>query len=489
MGPKDELFLLIKSMNKNEKGYFRKFSGIHSNKGTGDYQKLFDCIGRMEVYDEAIIKREFKGQKILGHLRTTRHYLKNLIIRALRNYYEDQVPYVGELMSLADTYIMLKKGLLQSADKRITKEKDVVLEEGKFTLALLWLNHQENRMIIGGMAQEQYKNGAPMYEQKQKITAQYLNYAGYLFLKSQIIPATVVTDKARIDEVRKLFRHPLLSSSKMALSTQARTLYAELKVRIGYLQDDPAIGREAVKEALAEYDSSKNRIKTEPFTYFMLNSDLLNLMGRNEASDMAPLIARCRKIITDYPDSLNSQHQSVIETYMYFHEMRMYLFLHKPDAALKSGQALEKHLKEYPYIREEEMGLLLLQAFAHVALKQSDAALECLNQIFNTSFANRNDILPDAYLLNIIVHIELGNYAIIKRQAKIAEHFMVKNLPNPKTDLSLVKELMKAAVAIKAGDNKALHTMASGIMKMLDANRIAHKDYIEDWLEVKLAEA
>ncbi len=56
MKPSNDLFRLIKSLNKNEKGYFKKFVQLHSLGKNADYLLLFDEIDKQpDEYDEAKI--------------------------------------------------------------------------------------------------------------------------------------------------------------------------------------------------------------------------------------------------------------------------------------------------------------------------------------------------------------------------------------------------------------------------------------------------
>jgi len=52
MKPSNELFDLIKSLSKSEKRFFKLQSSLQS--GDKNYVRLFDCIDRMEEYDEEI---------------------------------------------------------------------------------------------------------------------------------------------------------------------------------------------------------------------------------------------------------------------------------------------------------------------------------------------------------------------------------------------------------------------------------------------------
>ncbi len=487
MPEKDELFILVHSMDKNEKGYFKKFSGISGDSKAGIYIRLFDCIGRMKAYDPALLRKEFAGEKVLQHLPVTKHYLKNMIIRALRNYYEEQDTVLKGVMALGDARVMLKKGLFQSAGKKIIKEKKAALLDENFLMALQWISLNDWLTFAGRDVSEMEKTAAGILDEKQKTADHYLDLAGYTYLKSVVIPATTLNGKLRATRAKQFLGHPLLKPGKGATSNKARMARAELLARIYALADEPEKGAAALREMIAYCDDPSNGYKPLPIHYFVLHNLLLNFLGRGEAKQMLPLIEKCRGIIDSNREALSLTSQTDIRITAYMHEMRMFLYLYKPHEALVVGGKVLDYLKKNEYNREVGPELFLLQAIAHTALKQFDKALEKLNDVFNGAYYERNDLLPDVYLLNIIVHLELGNHAIIKRQVDMARKFITENFPESSFDLGLLNGLAKFAVAVKSGDKRAITGKATDLIKILDAVRINSKVYIRDWLEAKMA--
>ena len=62
MVKKKNLFLLIKSLTKAEKRYFRLFAG---QTGSLNYIKLFDVIDNQVEYDEKQIKQKFGSCNVI----------------------------------------------------------------------------------------------------------------------------------------------------------------------------------------------------------------------------------------------------------------------------------------------------------------------------------------------------------------------------------------------------------------------------------------
>ena len=86
----DDLFQLIKSMSKSEKGYFKKFASKHTIGEKNIYVKLFDAMDRIDEYNELLIKKKFAGEKFADKLYSTKNYLFNLILKALSSYHAEK---------------------------------------------------------------------------------------------------------------------------------------------------------------------------------------------------------------------------------------------------------------------------------------------------------------------------------------------------------------------------------------------------------------
>jgi hypothetical protein len=114
MKKRDDLFKLIKSLTRNEKGYFKKFSKINSSETSSSYMILFDAVDRMKVYNEATLKKAMEGHIQITALSTLKNYLYDLILRSLRNYYENTDSVIKALNQKADLYILGKKGLVEA---------------------------------------------------------------------------------------------------------------------------------------------------------------------------------------------------------------------------------------------------------------------------------------------------------------------------------------------------------------------------------------
>src|SRR5690349_16221129 len=118
---KQELFNLIKSLNKGEKRYFKLFARTRSaHKDTNNYIRLFDVIEKQGEYNEEKIKRLKLVKDV--HLPMLKNYLYNLVLESLRSLKSKSSDVDSEIGNLLENArIMRDKGLEDEELKYLAK--------------------------------------------------------------------------------------------------------------------------------------------------------------------------------------------------------------------------------------------------------------------------------------------------------------------------------------------------------------------------------
>ncbi|MCX6197998.1 MAG: hypothetical protein NTY88_02085 [Bacteroidetes bacterium] len=128
----DELFQLIKALNKSEKKFFTQYVNLYEKGSSPMYLQVFDFFNLEESYDEEKLFKKFRDPLFKKNYAVTKHYLKNLIVKTLRH---------GELtvredrdltVFILDVKRLMAKGLFGMAKKMIEKLKEEANTEGKF---------------------------------------------------------------------------------------------------------------------------------------------------------------------------------------------------------------------------------------------------------------------------------------------------------------------------------------------------------------------
>ena len=117
MTKKGNIFSLIKSLSKSEKGYLKTSLGEKAiNK---NYMMLFDVINKQSEYDENEIRKIFKNEKFVKQLHVTKIYLTELILKSLRSYHSNKSVSSKLINLLNDIELLFEKELYDLAFYRI----------------------------------------------------------------------------------------------------------------------------------------------------------------------------------------------------------------------------------------------------------------------------------------------------------------------------------------------------------------------------------
>ena len=113
MKASDDLFNLVRSLNKNEKRYFRLLSGLHA--GEKKFLLLFDAVDSQKEYDEETIKKKFRKEKFIRQLTFTKNYLYKSILKSLESYHSSADSEIKNLLHRVE--ILFEKGLYAQCGK------------------------------------------------------------------------------------------------------------------------------------------------------------------------------------------------------------------------------------------------------------------------------------------------------------------------------------------------------------------------------------
>ncbi len=111
----DPLHQIIQTLNKAEKRYFRLFST--SFKSDSDILMLYDVLEDMKEYDEEAVK----SKTGIKNLAAAKWQLRKLLLKAMRNYREDDNPADRIRCALSEIEFLTNKGLKGEARKEINK--------------------------------------------------------------------------------------------------------------------------------------------------------------------------------------------------------------------------------------------------------------------------------------------------------------------------------------------------------------------------------
>jgi hypothetical protein len=123
-----------------------------------------------------------------------------------------------------------------------------------------------------------------------------------------------------------------------------------------------------------------------------------------------------------------------------------------------------------------------MEVYALLLLRQFSKALPLVNDLLNEKLKVRSDLKMDAEWVNIIIHIELSNYSLIKNLTKRA----MGASKTIKQHLTFEKELgaffNRMAKLHQAGKKPEIKSYAAVFLKHLHQTTPQELEYVKNWL-------
>jgi hypothetical protein len=230
MKTSDNLFRLIKSLSKSEKGYFKKYSNFHVRNEENNYTRIFDAIDLQKEYNEQKLLNKFKGERFTRQFAVAKNYLYDMILESLEAYHRNSTTEIRSLLTRVE--ILVDKGLHGQAKKLLRKAKEMAITYEKLTyipeINLMEQSIYRMQYSIGDLRD----NSDKLIEEIEQCAMRIRNMAEYESLKNRLYVQRIETGVLRNEREMKSYdwflRDPLLKNDKQALSLNALILYYEL---------------------------------------------------------------------------------------------------------------------------------------------------------------------------------------------------------------------------------------------------------------------
>lgn len=432
MKQSNELFLLIKSMTRNEKGYFKKFATINSKKGEGNYLRLFDCMDEMREYNEKIIRQKFKGEKFVTQLNVTKLYLQRMIMKSLRNYYSDNDPDIERLSAMIEITLLVKKQMYDSALRIIDKMKPVA-KDFETHINAMFLSQVEYQIYLRkGMYAEILATGEERLANEKRIITEYENLCTYRQIQGRIMSLTQMEGHKKNESLKEINRTldlPLIKDEGNALTFKAQTHRLEILNKCYLKLGEREKALDTARSMRTSFKNNPDKIKTLPYNYFVainsLSNRCLSLAHHDEVLQYSQEVL---DLVQDNTVNLSDSQRYEMSAQVYEKRTIVYGRTKQYELGIESSKELKKLIDTRPMRSEFTVTYLYFTSICHFGLKQYDEALSFTNEIINGRYEDiRKDIILCGHIMNIMIHFDLGNYSLMKRLLTVTKNYMLKH--------------------------------------------------------------
>lgn len=419
----DDLFQLIHSLTRSEKRYFKLYASRQAGEYQADYLHLFDVLDGMKEYDEAELRAKLKSD-VLKYLPQTKYYLYKTVLKAL-NQYNLQSSVEAQLNEMIESSkALLAKKLPDQCRKLLAKaEKLAVSRDAEYHLAQI-MTLRYRAAIIG--------TGSGDVEQEvDEIFHALVNITSRLAERHPVWRVQALMFLANVNA-----RHDSLQRSSMLLDDLASINEQEIidpVTRIMYytIQDSYYDIRQdfeqvcSIRRRIVEYMESTPILMHRPLDRYvpMLYNYCQVLIQTERLDEFRTQYAKLLRTVEEgriHSPSYNDILIRMLEPRFHFQAgdystaRTLMVRLEKDFHATRSTM----RLGVVPYYRY----LHAVLCFIEGDLKNT---LKWLNEILNDRGEETHEQFHrHAWLLNLMVHHELGNIDAIDSYSASAERFL-----------------------------------------------------------------
>ncbi|HLP19270.1 MAG TPA: hypothetical protein VK174_03180 [Chitinophagales bacterium] len=494
MKTSDSLFRLIKSLSKNEKGYFKKMAEALSG-GTGsNYLLLFDAIDGQGDYDEPAIIKQFSKEKFTKNLSVTKRNLTDLILKALRLYQSSRnaKSEITALLENADIYFarQLHKDAFDCIDRarHLAKEIDLPLQVLEADNKARGFNMEMSGRDWGTNV-EQYllslKDVSAQYRQSVEITE--LHYRLFHFWKHERLIRTEEQEKF----IDAFMQSPLLQLDPVTCSFFPRQTLLTIRMIYCFLKNDTQQAFEWCQQVLNLWEAHPAIQKDQPIRYIAAYTNYFSNCLRIKRYDL----------IAQYLQKADTGFMAGNETakaawFVLVSNFTLIVLEEQGDAdkLLEALPPILTGLKEHEQ-RLKQIDVVMLRYNAlmvYFIAEKFGEALDIVNRLMDIKDLDlRTDIQAAVRIINLIVHYELGNQVLLDNAIKNTRRYLQSREKYFELEKIFFRHFSKLTLsADKIQRDEVYRAMNEELMQMVNENPL-EKNFLQTfnftcWLQARL---
>lgn len=412
-----DLFILIKSLNRREKAYFRKFAGFHISSKKNNYLKLYeeiDKIDNINDYDEDKIKVKFKNEKFISSFPVIKKYLYDSILRSLVWYNMSSSNKNEITESLMKIDILSKKTLYGLSSKLIKQTKNLASYYG-YAHKLFELQRQERKLFtFAYYKNDMYAGEINVLKEMLDVIKELNNYVNLEIISNKIY-AIYSKSYLRNQEINKKAINEL--AKQTAKFRNVSMFYSKLK-----LYEVNGIFSEIKGDAKNIYENRKKYLEIFEEKPFLIDENfagylqaLLNLSFicnyLNIKDEFWAISSKLKKIEERFTKNLNYEYGIAfimnnlnIINYYLVNEKKYGVFI----TAIHNSEKLVERMKGN-YDKEYELIVMFNIAWFMYIAGEKDKSIKWLNKIINdAAIPKAGKLLIHSKILLCVILYESG---------------------------------------------------------------------------------
>ncbi|MCV9388924.1 hypothetical protein [Reichenbachiella ulvae] len=425
----DSLFLLIKSLKKSEKRYFKM-----SSQGTENakYTRLFAIIEKQKQFDDEEILAMEPGIKA-SQLSNLKAHLYTKVLESLRDYNSNTLPNIKIRDMVDHAEILFNKSLYSQCAEVIKKAKKLAIKSDNLEMQLeilKWEKQMLTRQTVRDSLERTNKVITEIEETAMRIN--HINAFSNLQFKLQAMYKKIgfIRNEQDFREINNVFQTNLPLFEEDSFSVSEKIGLYNLYIGYYFFIQDFDRGYEYASKLVELFTGQKTLILSRLEIYISSLNYLLiaqnKLLKYREFQNTTRELRSLNNLPSAY---LNENIRLKLQKYTFVHEFNR-LFM-KGDFA--RGVALMDRIMpgiEHFALQLDPHSRVIMYfktACLYFGNEDYKTAVSWLNKIINSHEVDlREDIHGFARIVNLISHYELGNMELIEYYVRSTYRFLLK---------------------------------------------------------------
>ncbi|MGB1209776.1 MAG: hypothetical protein ACPG41_00030 [Lacinutrix venerupis] len=410
---KDNLFALVKSLNKSEKRQFKLYVGRLGVNSDSKFLNLFTVLDKLINYDETFILKSTKIKKQqLANVKA--HLYKQLLISLKLNPSHQNIrSQIREQLDFAS--ILYHKGLYKQSLKILDKAKELAInnEEKNMAFEIVELEKViESQYITRSISSRADELTIQAKElSSQNVIASKLSNLS-LQLYSVILKTGYVKNKTESNKVTKYFNSRLPEFNLKESGFREKLWYYKAHLWYSFLLQDFLNCYKFASKWVDLFNQYPNMVHLNPVFYLKGNNYLLeSLFFISNKKKFDKKLNNFIKITGNPSFPKDENVASLVFLYTNFHNINTHFIDGSFNEGLQLIPKIENELVEFDTRIDAHHKMVFYYKFAslHFGAGNNKECIKYLNFIIsNKSLSMREDLLCFSRVLNLVAHYEAG---------------------------------------------------------------------------------
>ena len=428
----DSLHRLIKSLTKPEKRYFKVFSSRHVIGDQNNYLILFDAIDKQSDYDEAKLLKKFKGEPFINRFSIAKSRLYTAILKSLDAYHANSSVEAQLKRQLHCAEILFNKSLYAQSQKLLNSARKTAEKHEKIT-TLIEIRRWEKRLMEKDNYEGIDQAGLEAMRSEDELLGRKMRRYNELWhLKSLMFQHLYVKGKSRsVEEQERLgqiIEDFVLEIPEEEMIAENRYLLGHLRSAYHYGVGDYAACYPFLQSNLKLIEDQPHLFKEEPGIYLSVLTNAIFVatqLGKHE--EALGMLNQVKKLPEALEPNMNEDKEIRLFTFIKSTELTLYTAARDFDRAAAVVAEIEEGLVRYDRQLSSVRKAFFYFNIAVLYFYQGrfNEALKWTNMLLNNIDIDKTqDIHCMSQLLNLVIHLELGNKSLLQYTIRSTKRYL-----------------------------------------------------------------